>query len=193
MKLATGAGCPPWKTLSDREFQYHTALKGDSRGRKFSRRPVKSLGLLLSAAGQAPSAPNNHRLASCCSYERDGDFGLLQPQPDLPLPASSRKPRILKFCRDGAEGRKVPTAMGAGRAASSLPSEGDLPRAALRPGGGMETSHHHPDALWGLGGGAAVDSVKFPKQAPFPQWILLAWLVAPRDNDYVCASLIRSA
>lgn len=51
------AGCPPWKTLGDQGFQYHMALKGDSRGKMFSRRPVKTRGLLLWAAGQAPSAP----------------------------------------------------------------------------------------------------------------------------------------
>lgn len=167
------AGCPPWKTLGDQGFQYHMALKGDSRGKMFSRRPVKTLGLLLWAAGQAPSAPTKpppgFALLLRKRWRSRSPSATARPSPPSLVQKTPNTETLQGWCPQGPGQAGLPP---------PFPVT-DLPRAAPGPGGGRKTSHHHPDTLWGLGGGAAIDSVKFPKEAPLPQCILPAWLVAP--------------
>lgn len=145
MKLATGAGCPPWKTLGDWEGSGSHSPERGLKGKEAQQKTCKVSG----SAGQAPSAPDKHRcLASCCPMEEMK----ISASPSHGQPFPSRKPQILKFCRDGAKSRKTPAGTRVGRAAGSLPSERDLLQAVPGLGEGRETSCHHPNTL---GGGVA--------------------------------------
>lgn len=140
---------------------------------------MKSLGLLLWAAGQAPSAPNiTAWLRAALMEEMEISVSSSHSQKNLaPLPPSlvqkNLNTEILQGrCRDQKGARRD-----RGRQGCRLPSKRGRPVPSSAGARGRKGNlPPPPDTLWGLGAGAAVDSVKFPKQAPFSQWTpLLGW------------------